>query len=125
MRRRFTKPNHLGVWLTLALVLGCDSTPLAQDGVTLEYPDVKGRPRSVVLDAPTLQQLMQLGPTVTERPWYASRNDVRRSAYGGYQSATTDVLVTTVHDRQTSSGNRTRDHYTNITHRQTIRQTIR
>ena len=111
--------------------LGCQ-TPLAMDEPRLPHPAVyHNQPRSIVFDAPMMRQLAQAkhsqtgGALPANKTWYFSRNTVRQTTEAGYQTPTTDQIITTTFDRQSITAGRTRDHYHTTTYRRSTNQTVR
>ncbi len=114
--------------ISVTLLMGCEGAPLAEGESLLPYPDVRGRPRSIVFNSRELRRVSVApgaGFNVGGQPWYASRNDIGLTTFAGYRSAKTERVVNITYDRQTISAGRVRDHFHNTTYRQSVTHVVR
>ncbi len=112
---------------SFVMAAGCQSHVRHQDSTDAQ-PDYDYRPRALVMDSPELRAYTAFSSqtqAASGQPWYASRNDARRTVSAGLRGATIDRQVTITHDRQTTTAGRTRDHFSSTTHGVTVTHTVR
>lgn len=118
------------VLVSVTLLMGCQagSWGEAEAEALLPYPDVRGRPRSIVFNSRELRRVSaapSAGLDSAGQPWYASRNDFGLTVFAGYRSAKLERIVNITYDRQSTSGGRARDHFHTTTYRQSVTHVVR